>query len=56
MQVISGQSLGKFFYKLITKYSNLNYSRNYDVLGLIALAIQVITGILLAMFYTAHTE
>jgi len=59
MRRSSGHSLGRFLYNLITKYptpGNLNYSWNYGVLGIIALAIQVITGIILAMFYTAHIE
>jgi ubiquinol-cytochrome c reductase cytochrome b subunit len=55
----SGHSLGRVLYNLITKYPSpgaLNYAWNYGVLALIALGIQVITGVILAMFYTAHID
>lgn len=55
----SVHNLGKLLYDLINKYPTpgaLNYTWNFGVLGLIALGIQLITGIVLAMYYTPHTE
>lgn len=55
----SMHKLGKLLYIILTKYPSpggLNYAWNYGVLGLLALGIQVVTGIVLAMFYTAHID
>lgn len=52
-------SLGKLLYLLINKYptpGSLSYSWNFGVLGLIALVLQLITGIVLSMYYTPHTD
>lgn len=46
-------------YELVTKYptpSNLSYVWNFGIFSLIALIIQIITGILLVMHYTPHVD
>lgn len=48
-----------FFYKLACKYptpSNLSYLWNFGIFALVALIIQLITGIILVMHYTPHID
>ncbi len=55
----SGHGMMKLVYTLITKYPTpaaLNYSWNYGVLAMLILGIQIVTGIVLAMYYTPHID
>ena len=57
--VRSVHNITKLSYNIVNKYptpGSLNYAWNYGVLGLLALIIQILTGIVLAMYYTPHTE
>jgi len=50
---------GNLIYQLATKYptpSNLSYVWNFGVFSLIALILQIITGILLVMHYTPNVD
>ena len=51
--------LVQILYLLVGKYptpTNLSYMWNFGVFALLALIIQIITGILLVMHYTPHTD
>lgn len=55
----SGHKIFKIFYNIVTKYPTpgaLNYAWNFGVLALLALGVQIITGIVLAMYYTPHVD
>ena len=51
--------LNFYFYSLALKYPtplNLNYNFNFGVLALLCLAIQILSGIFLVMFYTPNVD
>jgi quinol-cytochrome oxidoreductase complex cytochrome b subunit len=57
--LLTKNNLIKFFYNLLFLYpapANLTYFWNFGIYGLIALIVQLLTGILLAMHYISHID
>jgi len=59
MRSLRSTTISDLIYKAAVKYpapSNLTYSWNFGIFSTIALLIQIVTGIVLVMFYTPHID